>query len=523
MGDDHISAWSLDDIIHGQDGNDTIYGGDGNDHLYGDGGNDHLSGDAGTDTLEGGVGDDTYNVVDAEDQIIEQVSAGVDSVVSDIDYTLTGNVENLQLSEWSDAISAIGNSLANTVRGNYLDNFIDGKSGSDKMYGGDGNDVYSVDSTGDVVYEYSGGGVDAVNSSVTYTLASNVENLTLLGSSSIGGTGNSLDNYLVGNAGGNAIRGLNGNDTLQGMEGADTLTGGAGSDEYLMARTYGVDTAVENDATAGNSDAVRFLTGVSYDQLWFERPSGSNNLEISIIGTADKLIVKDWYLGAQYQTEEIRTIDGNMRLSSANVQLLVTEMAKLAKPAAGQTTLSSTYRTALEPYFAATWSTVEVQGSGAAMPGSNQGLPADSTEIVTSVGPQEGHISQVLHARTAASSGVPSQATAISGQRVARSINQPMPGGASGQTHRDISLAPAVTGGKSLPRRATRQLQARGEHELIRYYGQTERRLPDGAVASELGTLVSAMASFQPHAGHTAVAASVHDQSHQMLFAVPIA
>lgn len=107
---------------------------------------------------------------------------------------------------------------------------------------------------------------------------------------------------------------------------------------------------------------AKFLLGVSYDQLWFTRPSGSNNLEISIIGTNDKLIIKDWYLGSQYRVEEIRTVDGSMLLTAAKVQDLVTVMASLTKPAIGQTTLSPAYQSQLASVFASTWTSADGQG-----------------------------------------------------------------------------------------------------------------------------------------------------------------
>ena len=82
-----------------------------------------------------------------------------------------------------------------------------------RMAGGAGNDTYVVDNVGDIVVEKAGEGTDLVQSSVTFTLAANVENLTLTGGANINGTGNALGNFLVGNTG---------NNTLNGGAGADT-------------------------------------------------------------------------------------------------------------------------------------------------------------------------------------------------------------------------------------------------------------------------------------------------------------
>ena len=89
-----------------------------------------------------------------------------------------------------------------------------------------GSDTYVVDATTDVVNETESGsdGVDLIQSSVTYTLPTNVENLTLTGTAAISGTGNELANIILGNGGAN---------TLVGGDGADTLVGGSGNDSML--------------------------------------------------------------------------------------------------------------------------------------------------------------------------------------------------------------------------------------------------------------------------------------------------
>ena len=53
-----------------------------------------------------------------------------------------------------------------------------------------GNDTFVVDNAGDQVSENASEGTDLVQSSVAFSLAVNLENLTLTGSSAINGTGN---------------------------------------------------------------------------------------------------------------------------------------------------------------------------------------------------------------------------------------------------------------------------------------------------------------------------------------------
>jgi Ca2+-binding RTX toxin-like protein len=67
-------------------------------------------------------------------------------------------------------------------------------------------------------------GIDTVNSSVTYPLDANVENLFLTGAGAVSGTGNALNNLITGNSASNNLSGLGGNDTLRGLGGNDTLT-----------------------------------------------------------------------------------------------------------------------------------------------------------------------------------------------------------------------------------------------------------------------------------------------------------
>ncbi|MBX3500382.1 MAG: FG-GAP repeat protein [Alphaproteobacteria bacterium] len=71
---------------------------------------------------------------------------------------------------------------------------------------------------------------DRVESSVSYTLGSGVEDLTLGGTAAIDGTGNGADNVLTGNAAANTLWGAAGDDTLLGRDGADALFGGDGDD-----------------------------------------------------------------------------------------------------------------------------------------------------------------------------------------------------------------------------------------------------------------------------------------------------
>jgi trimeric autotransporter adhesin len=286
-GIDTISGDDGNDVINGGDGNDVIIGGNGDDFLQGGNGNDFLQGDAGSDfldgglgldTLVGGTGDDTYIVDDSADVIVENVGEGTDSVFASASYVLSDNLENLILTGVAD-IAGTGNALDNTITGNDGNNildggagndvvigglgndtifgglgddilsggdgndtltggdgndYLDGGAGADFMNGGNGNDTYVIDNPGDVVSEAGGSGVDTVISAFSTTLSADIENLTLLGTANLNGTGNSSANTIIGNAGSNNLTGGAGDDYLDGGAGADTLTGGTGNDIYVV-------------------------------------------------------------------------------------------------------------------------------------------------------------------------------------------------------------------------------------------------------------------------------------------------
>lgn len=329
--------------------------------LLGAAGNDSLNGGAGADSMFGGAGNDTYTVDNIADIITELAGEGLDLVNSSVSFSLANNVENLTLSGTT-SISATGNSLANVLTGNAVANTLtggagndtlDGASGSDTMVGGSGDDLYIVNATLDVVTELAGEGVDTIHSSTTLTLASQVENITLTGTASINGTGNALNNILVGNTANNLLSGGDGNDNLDGGAGVDSLVGGLGNDTYMLGRGYGADIVTENDSTSGNQDLVRFMSGVNEDQVWFRRIN-SADLEVSIIGTSDRLTLSGWYNGNQAHAEQFITSAGSTLLDS-QVQNLVTAMAAFAPPAVGETVLSQSYQNALSGVIAANW------------------------------------------------------------------------------------------------------------------------------------------------------------------------
>ena len=124
----------------------------------------------------------------------------------------------------------IGMGGADILGGGGGDDLIEGGSGIDRMTGGAGDDVYLVEEELDVVAELEDEGFDTVFSLVSYELDENVEDLWLVGTDPIDGTGNGLDNLIFGNDSNNALSGGGGDDLLDGGDGFDLLDGGAGAD-----------------------------------------------------------------------------------------------------------------------------------------------------------------------------------------------------------------------------------------------------------------------------------------------------
>ncbi|MBB2755462.1 UNVERIFIED_ORG: serralysin, partial [Rhizobium aethiopicum] len=229
----------LDNIITGGVGADTLTGAAGNDTLIGGGGSDKMS---------GGIGDDVYVVDIATDLVIENVNEGTDTVRTALaSYTLGNNVENLTYTG-SASFSGAGNALANTITGGAGNDTLNGGAGADSLIGGAGNDTYIVDHAGDLVTEAANEGIDTVRTNLaSYTLAGNVENLSFAGTGTFAGTGNALNNVIVGGSGSNTLTGGGGN---------DTITGGAAADVFVYLTNWGHDTITNFVATGSAHDAI---------------------------------------------------------------------------------------------------------------------------------------------------------------------------------------------------------------------------------------------------------------------------
>ena len=94
---------------------------------------------------------------------------------------MAAELENLTLTGAA-AINGTGNALANILTGNAGDNILDGGAGADTLIGGARQRHLRRRRCRRRDDGSSAAGTDTVQSSVSYTLGANVENLTLTGS-----------------------------------------------------------------------------------------------------------------------------------------------------------------------------------------------------------------------------------------------------------------------------------------------------------------------------------------------------
>ncbi len=288
-GDDQLFGDQDDDTILGGLGVDTINGGIGADRIRGGEGNDVITGGEGSDNLQGDGGDDLFiqspgdigfnHVFDGDGFLLGQ--GGIDTVtyasaLSGINVDLGNTVikpvipGNPVPDVFRFIENLIGSSHNDIMRNTSItasDNVMDGGLGADQMSAGLGNDTYIVDSTGDVITEAAGQGIDTIRTALnSYTLPNGtgkaVENLVFIGTSGgFAGTGNGLLNVLSGGSEADTLLGLGGNDTLNGLAGNDLLDGGLGND--VMTGGDGDDTYVINAA----GDIVTEVAGQGTDRV----------------------------------------------------------------------------------------------------------------------------------------------------------------------------------------------------------------------------------------------------------------
>ncbi|CAG2147354.1 hypothetical protein LMG19282_03139 [Cupriavidus campinensis] len=285
-GNDTLDGGDGNDVLNGNDGADTLMGGDGNDTLDGNGSNDRLDGGAGNDTLMGGQGSDTY---------VFGVGSGKDTIGNAV-YNDIGKVDTLELAGLNAADITMrreSDDLVITINGTTDSIRISAHfSGDNKsLYG------YAIDRI-----VFADGTVMQYND-IAAAVSASTPGVRLTGSEGA--------DVLTGTIGTDTILGNGGNDVIDGGAGNDLLTGGAGNDTYLFGRGSGKDTISGQDSGVGKRDIVQMGPGIAASDIRVTRES--DKLILTIAGTADSLIVNDYFYGdatSGYQVEEIVFADG---------------------------------------------------------------------------------------------------------------------------------------------------------------------------------------------------------------------
>jgi serralysin len=331
-GNDDITGSVANNIINTGAGVDTVSAGAGNDSLNGGAGNDLLEGNAGADRIDGGAGIDyvsyyhtsTTFVVNLLNPLLNTGDAlgdtfiGIENLEGSLTTSgsLTGNASDNAIYSYA------GNDTLNGGGGNDAlvagagNDSLNGGIGNDYLAGELGNDTYVVEGSNDVVFEALNQGIDVVQSSASYVLGVNIENLTLLGIAA-NGTGNALNNNITGNASANILTGGTGNDTLSGNDGNDNLYAGTGNDSLNGGNG--------NDILRGGAGADRLDGGTGndyasyYDSL---NPTLTVNLLNSLLNTGDALgdtfMNIEWLQGSLIANNNLTGNAGSNNLYSYN-------------------------------------------------------------------------------------------------------------------------------------------------------------------------------------------------------------
>ena len=263
--------------------------------IFGNAGANMLTGGGGQDALYGGLGDDTY-FVEGDDHLVEVAGAGFDQAYSSTGITLTQGaaIEVLSVNDYAstNALTIIGNELAQQIFGNAGANILVGGGGQDALYGNNGDDIYLIDGD-DFLTEAAGNGFDQAYSSTNITLTAGAA-IEVLGAANSSSTvalninGNALGQQIFGNAGANVLSGGGGVDALYGRGGADAFlfaSSPAGGSFVFLGDFNAADDTILLDhnafsgLTAGALNPNAFVTGTaaqdSNDRIIYDSASGA--------------------------------------------------------------------------------------------------------------------------------------------------------------------------------------------------------------------------------------------------------
>lgn len=260
-------------------------------------------------TNSGRITGDTYGVfADADGTVIDNLKGGkitADTTGVGLFGEGTAVIHNAGLIKAGVAISdgAADTTIVNkgTIDGNVFlgagDDVFNTRKGEfdGQVNGGDGDDTYIIGDTQTQIVEQPGFGYDKVQSTVSFTLGENLEDLILQGKKNASATGNAGDNVLTGNAGNNVIKGLGGDDYLIGGKGNDRLFGGADQDMFDFRKGSG-DDVVEDFVNGEDIIFTPFANDGSSIQDLIDNHAVAKNGGVLISYGEDSLFIKNMSL-----------------------------------------------------------------------------------------------------------------------------------------------------------------------------------------------------------------------------------
>jgi Ca2+-binding RTX toxin-like protein len=317
QGADNLIATRGADTVTGGSGDDTIHSGMDNDLVYGDGaaeyfdvlrgeatqhkdfhgvrlvtpasawgsvsttnalqGNDYINSGYGYDVVFGGRGDDT--IVDPGGGE-HGSNTGFDLLPGEVGSSIGFDV--LHGEDGNDTIGSQTTTAPMLIYGgNGNDRMISGDY-QDTMHGGTGDDVYINVSTLDLLYEDENAGSDAVQTSASFILPNNIENI--LAVSYVDTTNNSRKPFF--RQENIFIAGNNANNKLVTQLRGDTLAGGLGDDTYVGSTT------IVEQANQGYDTVFVSLGGVlaaNVEAMFFQEGGAVGNAADNILTASGRL------------------------------------------------------------------------------------------------------------------------------------------------------------------------------------------------------------------------------------------
>ena len=393
--DDIIVELMNRSYIEGSDDAESLVGSADNDLFEGKAGNDILtdsftsndtyyfkSGD-GNDTIIDNGGDDTVYLQDIKSITLEKHSDDMmilygdnDSItIKDWEKSYDNHIETIKTSDGkiyknlnelvdnyygsNQNNTIIGNNKNNLISGLEGNDTITGGAGNDTLYGGLGNDTYLFNRGDgeDIIIETDFGeqyidkvifGSDITSDDVLFDKIDNDLVISIINTNdklvikdSNINTSNRIEQFIFED--GTIIDGSEFYKVTY-----DTIVGGESSDTYIFNLGDGVNTIIETGSTYNYIDKISFGSGITLDNIRFTK--SGNDLIVSIVGTTDKIIIKDSNINPENRIEQFVFQDGTIVDGSKFYELSVDNKHNVA-----YTDFSFPDKNSISPYIDRTY------------------------------------------------------------------------------------------------------------------------------------------------------------------------